>query len=160
YLGMFTGYSKAFAEMCVLVACAGVLGVRVARDGRGLVAFNVAMALALALHRSALGLVPALGLVWALAPATQGGAPWRRAGTYVALAAPLAALAWLGPRIAATVLHTDAVHFTPYEVAHGGGVLAAAFAGTRAFDLLSLVLLLSPLAIALPFVAPLLGMRP
>src|SRR6185503_12890660 len=44
YLGMFTGFSKAFAEMCVLVAAVGVFGMRVIREGRGLLPLGLALA--------------------------------------------------------------------------------------------------------------------
>ncbi|HKQ56305.1 MAG TPA: tetratricopeptide repeat protein, partial [Candidatus Eisenbacteria bacterium] len=76
------------------------------------------------------------------------------------LALPLAALAVMGPGMLKTVLETDtAVHFTPAEVRAQGGVLSAALAGTRPFDLASLVLMLSPLALAIPPLALLLGRR-
>ena len=37
YLGMFTGFSKAFSELCLLVAGVGVFGLSTMKDGRGLV---------------------------------------------------------------------------------------------------------------------------
>ncbi|MBI1797527.1 MAG: hypothetical protein HYR74_10800, partial [Candidatus Eisenbacteria bacterium] len=53
--------------------------------------------------------------------------------------------------IAGTVIGTDAaIHFAPADVRAQGGMLRAAFAGARAFDLASLVLMLSPLALAIP----------
>jgi hypothetical protein len=149
YLALLTGYSKAFCELCVLIAFVGAAGVRVVREGRGLVAFNAAIAVAFLLHRSALGLLPVLIVVWWIWLRAAGSAAWRKPATIAALALPALALAAMGPRIVATILKTDAVHFTPYEVQHGGGVLRAAFAGTRTVDLLNLVLLLSPLALAL-----------
>jgi hypothetical protein len=173
YLGMFTGFSKAFAEMCVLMALAAVSAVRVLRTGRGLLTLGIATAIAIALHRSALGMLPAVALVWVLwlrrapapAPAGRGrGATpaarsaWRRADVLLGAALPITALAIMGPRIVGTVVGTDAaVHFAPAEVRAQGGVLRAAFAGTRVIDLLSLVLMLSPLAIALPALVPLRG---
>ncbi|MBI1796942.1 MAG: hypothetical protein HYR74_07810, partial [Candidatus Eisenbacteria bacterium] len=63
YLGMFTGFSKAFAEMCVLIALIGVSAVRALRTGRGLLPLGIAAAIAIALHRSALGVLPAVALV-------------------------------------------------------------------------------------------------
>ena len=158
YLGMFTGFSKAFAEMCVLLAVAAVAGIRTMRTGRGLLTVGLAVAIGVTLHRSALGMFPALALVWGwwLARYGRGGA-WRRAGVLAAAVPPLLALAVMAPRILATVLHTDtAVHFAPPEVQTEGGVLGAVFAGTRGLDFVSLALMLSPLAIAIPFLAPLL----
>lgn len=180
YLGMFTGYSKAFADLCVLVALAGVSALSVLRTGRGLLPLGIALALGIALHRSALGMLPAAAFVWAWwwsargrgRPATDasrggraadrsGAAVWRRADVLLGLALPLAALAITGPRIVATIAGTDtAVHFTPATVREQGGVWRAAFAGTRPWDMASLVLLLSPLAIAIPGLAAALGRMP
>lgn len=148
YLGMFTGFSKAFSEMCVLMALAGVTAVTALRSGRGLFVLGLAVAVALMLHRSALGMWPALLLVWATWLARHGRAgAWRKPGALAAFAVPLVTLAVMAPRIMGTVVHTDtAVHFAPPEVRAQGGVLHAALAGTRPWDLVSLVLMLSPLA--------------
>lgn len=180
YLGMFTGYSKAFAEMCVLVALAGVSALAVLRTGRGLLPLGLAVALGIALHRSGLGMLPVAAIVWAwwwnahgrrrraagedrggrAADASRGGA-WKRADALLGLALPVAALAFMGPRIVATITGTDTlVHFTPAAVRDQGGVWRAAFAGTRPWDMASLVLLLSPLAIAIPGLAAALGRMP
>jgi hypothetical protein len=159
YLGMFTGFSKAFAEMCVLMGVVGVSGVTALRTGRGLLACGLAVAIGITLHRSALGMLPAWALVCGLWLARHGaGGAWRHPGVLAAVAPPLLALAVMAPRIAGTVLHTDtAVHFAPPDVQAQGGVLAAALAGTRPLDLLSLGFMLSPLAIAIPLLARLLA---
>ncbi|OGF16614.1 MAG: hypothetical protein A2W00_02150 [Candidatus Eisenbacteria bacterium RBG_16_71_46] len=158
YLGMFTGYSKAFSEMVVIVAVVGVSGLRVLREGRGLLPLGIAVAAGLALHRSALGLLPALALAWAgWLREHAGGGAWRRPAVLAALAIPLAALAVMLPRIVATVLRFDAQHFDPAEVQAQGGALRAAFAGTRPADLLNLLVMLSPLALAVPVMALALG---
>lgn len=151
YLGMYTGYSKAFAEMTVLVAIAGVGAIGVIRGGRGLLPLSLATAIGMLLHRSALGMLPMLALVWGvwLARNVRRGA-WKKPEVLAAFAAPLAALAVMGPRIVTTVMTTDsAVHFAPADVRAQGGVLGAALSGTRAFDLVSLMLMLSPLALAI-----------
>jgi len=162
YLGMYTGYSKAFVEMTVLVAIAGVSAIGVVRGGRGLLPLGLATALATLLHRSALGMFPMVALVWGVwLSRNVGRGAWRRTEVLASLAAPLVALAVMGPRIAETVLKTDtAVHFAPAEVAARGGVLGAALAGARPFDLASLVLMLSPLALAIVPLAALSGRRP
>lgn len=159
YLGMFTGFSKAFAEMCVLMAVAGVSAIAALRTGRGLFAFGLAVAVGMTLHRSALGMFPALALVWGLWLARHGqGGVWRRPGVLATAVPPLLALAVMAPPIIGTVLHTDtSVHFAPPEVLAQGGVLGAALAGTRPFDFASLALMLSPLAVAIPLLAPLLA---
>jgi len=161
YLGMYTGFSKAFSEMSVLVAVSGVCAVAALRSGRGLLPLGLASALGIGLHRSALGLYPALGLVWGLWLVRYGReAAWKRPRLILAFAVPLVALAVMAPRIIPTVMNTDtAVHFTPPEVRAQGGVLGAALAGTRPWDLASLVVMLSPLAIAIPALALLLGRR-
>jgi len=169
YLGMFTGYSKAFVELVVLFAATGVFGVRALRAERGpagtratagagdLLAMGIAVSLALTVHRTAPALLPALALAWVGWWRGRGAAPLRRPFVLLAAAVPLVTLAVMAPRIAGTVLGVDAVHFTPPEVRMAGGPLRAALAGTRAGDLLNLVLLLSPLALAAPFLAAALG---
>ncbi len=138
YLGMFTGYSKAFAEMCLLVAWAGVSAIRVLREGRGHLGLGIAVALGLTLHRAAFGLVPVAALAWVLGGKRHAPRPSWRLG--VAAAIPLAALLAMTPRIVVLVRTFDIEHFAPA----GAGPLAASFAGPRALDLLNLVLLLSP----------------
>jgi len=162
YLGMFTGFGKAFAEMTVLVALAGVGAIAALRTGRGLLPLGIAAAIAIALHRSALGIYPALALVWGLWLARHGKAgAWKRPGNLIAFALPLIALAVMAPRVIGTVMSTDtAVHFVPPEVRAQGGMLGAALAGTRAWDFASLALMLSPLALAIPILGLLLGRRP
>jgi hypothetical protein len=152
---MFTGFSKAFSEMCVLMAAAGVCGMAAVRGGRGLFTMGLVVAVGIGLHRSALGLLPALALVWGLWLARHGRAgAWRQPEVIAAASPPLLALLLVGPRIIDTVLHTDtAVHFTPPEVQAQGGVLTAMFARTRLLDMASLALLFTPLVIAAPFLA-------
>src|SRR5262249_33118783 len=145
-LCMFTGFSKAFAEMVLLVAAIGLFGLRAVRDGRGLLPLAVAMASGLTLPRSALGLVPAAGLAFAWGwrrRATGRGrgasGPPAQAAAIAAAAVALAALMVMLPRIVSTMLRWDAVHFAPAEVRAQGGMLRAAFAGTRPADMLGLV---------------------
>src|SRR5262245_8691662 len=151
YLGMFTGFSKAFSEMCLLVAAVGVLGLRVIREGRGLLALGLALAIGATLHRSALGLIPAVVFAWVVWLCAHGGSgAWRKPSTLIALAIPIAAVAVMVPRIVAVVLRWDAPHFDPGAAKLPGGVIGAAFAAPRPVDLINLVVLLSPLALALP----------
>ena len=171
-LCMFTGYSKAFAEMVVLVAAAGVFGMRAVREGKGLMPLALTVATGLALHRSAIALLPAAGLAIAWgwrsrevgAPATRARDAARprdsNAVRIAALVVLLGALAVMLPRIVAVMLRWDAVHLVPHEVQAQGGMLRAAFAGTRPMDMLGLVTALSPIALAVPPVALLLGRVP
>jgi len=164
FLCMFTGFSKAFAEMVLLVAAIGVFGLRAVREGQGLLPLALSLALGLALHRSALGLVPAaaLAFAWGWNPRTPERAAARRprAARIAAAAVAIAALAVMLPRIFAIMLRWDAIHLAPPEVQAQGGMLRAAFAGTRPADMLGLVTALSPLALALPPLALLLGRVP
>jgi len=159
-LGLFTGYSKAFAEMVVLTAAAAAFGIAAIRSGRGLLPLGLVVAIGLVLHRSALGLVPAAALAWALWLRAHGsGGAWRRRGPLVALAIPVVALAVMLPRIVSVALRWDPTHFASAEIMAQGGIWKAAFAGSRPADLLSLVLMLSPLALIAPALA-LAGARP
>ena len=153
-LGLFTGYSKAFAEMVVLVAAGAAFGIAAIRGGRGLLALGITVAIGLVLHRSALGLVPAAALAWVLWLRAHGGAgAWRDRGVLVSLAVPVVTLAVMLPRIVSVALRWDPTHFASAEVMAQGGVWKAAFAGPRPFDLVSLVLMLAPLAILIPALA-------
>jgi tetratricopeptide (TPR) repeat protein len=158
YLGMFTGFSKAFAEICLAVAAVGVYGLAAIREGRGLLPMGAALALGVALHRSALGLLPSVLFAWgAWLAAHGGGGGWRRPRVLWAMAVPLVALAVMVPRIVAVVRRWDALHFAPPAVADHGGVLAAAFSGSRAPDLANLMVMLAPLSPLLLALAPFLG---
>ncbi|HEY2954005.1 MAG TPA: hypothetical protein VGK89_02005 [Candidatus Eisenbacteria bacterium] len=143
-LTLFTGYNKAFAEMTLLVAAIGILGLGAARTGRGLVPLLAVAAAGLTLHRSALGVLPALALACGWALRAGGRAALRRPATWVALALPIVSLAFMVPRIVHIVRHVDPIHFTPAEP--GRSALASAFAGARPADMLNLIVMLAPLA--------------
>jgi Tetratricopeptide repeat len=150
YLGMFTGFSKAFAEMCLLVAATGVYGLRVIRERRGLLPLALAFAIGVTLHRSALGLLPAVLYAWVVwGRARRPGTSWRQPRVIAALAIPILALAIMVPRILAIVRRWDASHFDPRVAGLSGSIWSAAFAGARAIDVVNLLLMLSPLAPAL-----------
>lgn len=160
YLGMFTGYGKAIAEVALLTVAVAVGGLRVIRTGRGLLALGACVAVGLVLHRSTLGLLPALALCWAFAlRGPDARALWSRPATWLAAALPLAALAVMLPRLVATFATMDPVHFASAEVRRQGGLLGAMFAGARPADLVGVVALLSPLALVAPATAAALGRR-
>src|SRR5262245_11714487 len=151
YLGMFTGFSKAFSELCVLVVIVAVAGVRMIREGRGHWPLGLALAVGVTLHRSALGLLPAVAFAWVVWWRLHGGGgAWKRPSVLAALAVPIVGLAVMVPRIVAVVRRWDAVHFAPASVKQQGGVFSAALAGARPADLLNLVVMLSPLALVIP----------
>src|SRR5260221_5616436 len=66
-LALENGYGKASVEVACLTSIAAVGVARVARTGAGLGTVGAAVGLALLLHRSALGLVPAWAVCAALA---------------------------------------------------------------------------------------------
>lgn len=144
FLGLFTGYGKAVAELTVLGFAVAAAGFRVTRDLRAGWSLALALALGLFLHRSALALLPAGAFAWwrgwRAAPAQA-----RRPAALLPIALVLAVLAITLPRIIATMLRWDPVHFAPPEVARQGGMLAAAVAPLHLLDLLDVLLLMSPL---------------
>ncbi|TMQ67831.1 MAG: hypothetical protein E6K78_03380 [Candidatus Eisenbacteria bacterium] len=156
-LGMYTGYGKAMAEMALLTAGCGLFAIRSLSDARSLLPLGVVVAGALTLHRSALGLLPVLAFAWVRAPRT--GVAWRAPRPWLALGIPALALAVLLPRIVATILAWDSVHFLSPEVRSHGGPLRAMFAGPRGLDLVNLLVLLSPITPAVWAAAPALGRR-
>ncbi|MFI5370856.1 MAG: tetratricopeptide repeat protein [Candidatus Eisenbacteria bacterium] len=155
YLGMFTGFGKAFTELCVLVAWTGVGGLGLIRRGRGAFALGLAIAIAATLHRSGLGLVPAAAFAWIVAWRRHAVEPRIRRALLTALVVPVITLAVMVPRIVAVVRRWDAVHFHPQQVERQGGVLASALAGGRGADILDLMVMLSPLVATLVTVLPL-----
>jgi len=159
YLGMFTGYSKAFAELCLIVAAAGAFGLRVVRDGRGFLPLAIVVAIGVTLHRSALGLVPAAALAFVLGIRAQGRGAWRRPDVVAAIVIATTAIAIMTPRIVAVVTQWDAAHFAPGTAREQGGILAAALAGARPTDMVNLLMMLSPLSVLIPLLLPLARLR-
>jgi len=158
YLGIYTGYGKAVAEMAVIALALAVLGLRSRHDPAALLPFGLCLAVALTLHRSAVAfLPPAAAALW-----LARGAPtwsWRSPLIWLALAIPVLTLAALAPRVVGTMARWDAVHFVSSEVAEQGGILGAAVKGRRMLDVLNVMLLLSPLALAIPVLAWVRGSR-
>jgi len=160
YLGLFTGYSKAFVELCVLVGALAVFGLRVIREGRDLALFGIALALSFLLHRSALALIPAAATVWILwlRRHARPGA-WRSPAAIVGIGLPVIALATMLPRVIETILHFDlSAHVAP-AFNPGGSHWSIASTGTRMVDILNLIVLLCPLALAIPVLLVVLGRR-
>jgi hypothetical protein len=161
-LAVYTGYSKSLTELALLTGATGVFALSLVREGRGLVPLGVCVALGLLLHRSALGFLPvaALAVGWTLADPARRRVVLRPAGAF-AMALPAVALAAVAPRMLATLTHGDvAVHLASDEVVRGGGLLGTMIAGARGTDLVSLVVLLSPLALGAPVALAALGRPP
>ena len=157
YLGMFTGYGKAFKEMCVLTAAIGAFGSRVAIQGTGLLPLGLATAIGFTLHRSALAFLVPLAVAWWVWFKDHGrlGA-WRRPAVGAALALPLVTLGVMAPRMVAVIRSVDRVHVVPPGT-DPSQVLAAAFRPSHLADVANLVVVLSPVAVAIPLMALWLG---
>ncbi len=151
YLVLLTGYGKAVVELGVLTAAVGVAGLRVLHTGRGILAFGVALSLALPLHRSAVALVPAAMFVWAMwlrDPRARGSL--REPATMAGLASPWVVLAFVVPRVVRTFINVDLpIHLAPAAV-QSAGIVSSAFGGLRSMDFLNVILLLSPVAPIIP----------
>ncbi len=150
-LGLMTGYSKAFSELALVTLALAAFGTRVAREGRGAFGLMLACALGLALHRSALALLPAALVALALAARDPGLRPRLGARSALAGYGVLAvALALFLPSIIRTATGFDVTqHFASEDVQRAGGLIPAAFGGRRLLDLLNVFVFLTPLA---PFV--------
>ncbi|HET9327099.1 MAG TPA: tetratricopeptide repeat protein [Candidatus Eisenbacteria bacterium] len=157
FLGIYTGYSKAIAEITLLTLALGLFALRALESPRWLFAVGLTVAVSVILHRSALALLPAAALATVLA--------WRRDSRRIrdplvvaGLLAGVVMSAIMLPRIVGTMLRFDPVHFTPLEPgAHGA--LGALTTGTRLLDLINVMGLVSPLAMAIPIVAVAIGRR-
>ena len=151
HLTLMTGYDKSLAELCVVFVLVAVEAMGLVRAGRGGLLLGAALALALLLHRAAVGLVPGVLAAWGIAFARhRRNAGLRAPGTVVGFALPLIVLVALAPRLVAIAVHVDPVHFAPD--APGGGALAALANPIHLADLVNVVPMLCPLALALPLV--------
>ena len=147
YLALFTGYNKCFTEMSLVVAAAGVLMVRLGRGSGGLLPLGLTLTAGALLHRSILGLYPAVLLSASIWFKSQPRGAWRRPANLLALALPVVAQALVLPRMLAVMGQIDALHFAPREVGERG-LFAATFDPVRLGDMLNLVLMLSPVFVA------------
>jgi len=156
-LTMFTGFDKAFSELCLVAAALGVFGLAWIREHRGLVPFGLALALGLTLHRSALALLPGAVAVWIAGARGEGTSGLRRPGAVLGIAIPIVALALVLPKIIGIVGRIDPMHLAPEDV-RAQGFWAGTFGGLRMLDLANLVLMLSPLA-PIALLGPLAGLE-
>jgi hypothetical protein len=152
-LAMYTGFGKAFAELSLLTAWAGVAGLSAIRRGTGLLELGIAIGLAATLHRSGLALVPAAALAWVLWARRHGGAGWRRFDTWAAIAIPMTVLGVMIPRIAAIVRRWDTEHFRPGG-ATGAALAAQTFTPERFADITNLLMMLVPLLLVVLVAIP------
>jgi hypothetical protein len=144
YLGLFTGFNKSFADMCLIAVAVGALGVGVARTGKGLLPLAIVAALGILTHRMALGFLPALGLAWVLWFRHHRQITPRPAFTAAAsLAIPLLALATMLPRLAGTLIDYDLTRNVFRTGEPGPGTWLAG----HLVDVANVAILMSPLCL-------------
>ncbi len=152
-LGMFTGYGKSFVELTLVTVVAAGAALRVVREGDGAWTLAAMLVVGILLHRSALALFALLGAAawaWRRSPAARD--PGRRIATLAAFVAPLIAALLCAPILVASMQVTDLRHVAPTGVSPGA-ILGAAFAPLHLLDVLNLVALGAPFALAAPFLA-------
>ncbi len=113
-LALFTGYGKGLVDECVAVVAVAALGARAVAAGRGYLALGAVTALAIALHRAGVLLLPATLAAWGLGVRKHGVSRSALAG----LALPLLAAALVGRQVVAIVSGYD----VPVHVVPGGGI--------------------------------------
>ena len=163
WLALFTGYSKAFTEMSLLVLAGAVFGVDALRGSRkGFLYVCATVAAGFALHRSAAGLLPALGFVTWFALREPATAPGKSKGkkakpslvpAWLPLLLPLVLLATALPKMISSATKLDTAHFA----AKGEGPLAVArdlVSPLHLLDLFNLMFFLVPLALLVLVPAP------
>lgn len=143
WLALFTGYSKAFAEMAVLTAAIAVAGLDTLRARRSALPLALLVSVGLLLHRSGLGFLPAAAFVFF---ATRAARREPKAAGWAAAAAPLIALSLVAVPIAKGVGAYDAAHFLGREGGEGAGFARAAFSPLHLADVANLMVFLVPLA--------------
>jgi hypothetical protein len=156
YLTLFTGYNKGFSELCLVIVALGGALVNIADGGTRLMALAVPLAVGLLIHRSILAALPAVIVAAVIVMRRWSPADWRRPGNLLAVAIGGGALATTLPRILGIIHRIDSMHLTPDEVKRHG-FLAAIVAEGRGADVLNLIVMMSPLVLAVPLVALLAG---
>jgi hypothetical protein len=161
---LFTGFAKAFVEMSWLLVAAAVLGMDVLRGRRSFLWFALLIAVALLLHRSALGLLPAVCYLVLTIVMSSGAAasparakrtrsarqksrpaataPSRQISVAAGILVVLITIAFITPRVVASFQELDAAHFSLGK----SGTLTALVSPLRLLDDLNLALFLVPLA--------------
>jgi tetratricopeptide (TPR) repeat protein len=144
FLGLFTGYGKAVAELVLLSFGVAAAAIRVTRGDRP-AGWSLALcvALGLFLHRSALALLPAAAYAWWRG--WRNAPEARRPAALLPIALALAVVGLMLPRVVATMLRWDPVHFAPPQVTQQGGMLRAALQPLHLIDLAQVLGLMSPL---------------
>lgn len=141
-LTLFAGYGKTAAEMALLTPVVLLLARRVAREGRGAALLGVALAFAVAIHRSALLLVPLVAAAWWVAR-SRGRAPHGAAAWGLGLVLPLVAIAALGRKLFGLFFSFDLPHHL-FGGASGGTSPGAAFTPVALLDRLNVALAYAP----------------
>jgi hypothetical protein len=146
YLGLFTGYGKAFRELCVVTAAVATFGVSFARSGRGLLPLGIAVATGMMLHRSELGLLVPFAAAVAIGWRHLGAGAWRRGSVIAGLAIPIVALVGVLPLALRAIRATDLVHVAP-NGASPAQLLATTLGLENLREIANLLLAIAPLSI-------------
>jgi len=152
-LGLFTGYGKSFVELTLVTVVAAGAALRVVREGEGAWPLAAMLVIGILLHRSALALFALLAVaVWAWPKTPAAREPGRRFATLAAFAAPVIAALVCAPILIASMQVTDVRHLAPTGLSPGA-IFGAAFAPAHLADVVNLVAMSAPLALAAPFLA-------
>lgn len=147
YLGLLTGYGKAFCELMLVAGVVGVCGMELAQGRGAPLALGVALAIGFALHRSALALIVPAGAAWVLW--LRAGGRWRTPAALAGLALPVISLAFALPGMIPAMKGIDREHFALAAAVSGNASLLA----LRGADLANQLWLLAPLAPLVPVLA-------
>jgi tetratricopeptide (TPR) repeat protein len=161
---LFSGFNKAATEMCVMTAALALSGVRSVKRGTSPMLASFVVALSLCLHRLGIVLLPALAVVlvlWWRSHRANRPHAWLEAATAVAL--PLVTLGFVGRDLYRTFVSFDLPrHVLTGQAPHVSDVLKHAFSAGHLLDLLNVLVVLAPAAmasLALAFLAPQAGSR-
>jgi len=163
-LALFTGYSKAFTEMSLLIVVCAISGVDALRgDRRGYFYLCLAVGAGFAIHRSAVGFLPALAYVsWYALRTAPVAKPQRgkkdkakpaMVPSWLPLLLPVVALALALPKMIMSATKLDTAHFAARGEGFGSVVRDLA-APMHLLDLFNLLIFLMPLVALLLVPAP------
>ena len=144
-LALYGGYAKGSVELVTITFAAGVSAFALAEDREGPLPLALLACAGVAMHRAGITLLPVWLAALALEFRRRGAAALARPATWLAIALPIAALAWLGPQLLHTFRAFDAAHHLPGGTGNPRGALAYAFAPLHLADLANLLVLFVPL---------------
>ena len=149
-LTLYTGLGKPAGELCLAVVGVAAFGLRAVGGASSLLPAGLCVAVALALHRAGLLLLPTFALIAWLRFRRPAIGPGDRALSVLAVLIPPAVGLSVAPGMARGILDWDLPRHLLSPVSRGPMELfAASFAPRHLLDLLNLLLALTPLCLAL-----------